>query len=90
MDCVEDGINAPSKRSPRLWHPTLAEEKTMADEKKRVSIERDSVSENESKKDVSNDSLGTVDPADSTGLESDEPTTEDRFSKETGNRRGNG
>jgi hypothetical protein len=40
---------------------------------KRVNVEREGPSEDESKKDVVNDSLGTVDTADSTGLESDEP-----------------
>jgi hypothetical protein len=40
---------------------------------KRVNVEREGPSEEESKKDVVNDSLGTVDPADSTGLDSDEP-----------------
>ena len=48
----------------------------MAEEKKRQNIERDSLSEGESNEEVSNDSLGTVDPADTTGLESEEPGQE--------------
>lgn len=45
----------------------------MTQETKRVNVEFEVPSEDESKKDVVNDSLGTVDPADSTGLDSDEP-----------------
>jgi hypothetical protein len=45
---------------------------------KRVNVERDGPSEEESKKDVVNDSLGTVDPADSTGLDSDLQAEDDK------------
>jgi hypothetical protein len=58
-----------------LWvrHLTWVEEIFMTQETKRVNVEFEVPSEDESKKDVVNDSLGTVDPADSTGLDSDEP-----------------
>jgi hypothetical protein len=49
----------------------------MTQETKRVNVEREGPSEDESKKDVVNDSLGTVDPADSTGLDSDDPAGDD-------------
>ena len=49
----------------------------MTQETKRENVEREP-SEEESKKDVVNDSLGTVDPADSTGLDSDEPGGNDK------------
>jgi hypothetical protein len=42
-----------------------------------VNVEREGPSEDESKTDVVNDSLGTVDPADSTGLDSDNPAGDD-------------
>ena len=50
----------------------------MTREKKRVNVEREGPSGNESIKDVTYDSLGTVDPADSTGLDSDDPEGNDR------------
>jgi hypothetical protein len=46
---------------------------SMNQETKRVNVELEGPSEEESKKEVVNDSLGTVDPADSTGLDSNEP-----------------
>jgi hypothetical protein len=55
----------------------------MTQETKRVNVEREGPSEEESKKEVVNDSLGTVDPADSTGLDSDDPGDERPASKET-------
>jgi hypothetical protein len=51
----------------------LAEVKFMAAETKRMNVESDSPSDSQSTEDISNDSLGTVDPADSTGLETDDP-----------------
>jgi hypothetical protein len=50
----------------------------MTQETKRVNVEREGPSEDESKKDVVNDSLGTVDPADSTGLDSDLATEDEK------------
>jgi hypothetical protein len=50
----------------------------MTQETKRVNVESEGTSEEESKKDVVNDSLGTVDPADSTGLDSDLPAEDDK------------
>jgi hypothetical protein len=54
----------------------------MTQETKRASVELEAPSEDESKRDVVNDSLGTVDPADSTGLDSDEPGGNDKPSGE--------
>jgi hypothetical protein len=54
----------------------------MAQETKRTNVEIEGPSEDESKKDVVNDSLGTVDPADSTGLDSNEPGGNDKPSGE--------
>jgi hypothetical protein len=55
----------------------------MTQETKRVSVESEGTSEEEAKKDVVNDSLGTVDTADSTGLDSDDPRDERPAGKET-------
>ncbi|MGA2652912.1 MAG: hypothetical protein ABSF28_20430 [Terracidiphilus sp.] len=48
----------------------------MADATKRVNIERDPAPEEETKEGVVNDSLGTVDPADATGLDENRPVDE--------------
>jgi hypothetical protein len=58
------------------------EERFVTQETKRVNAELEGPSEEESKEDVVNDSLGTVDPADSTGLDSDEPGGNDKPSGE--------
>ena len=55
----------------------------MTQETKRVNVESEGTSAEESKKDVVNDSLGTVDTADSTGLDSDDPRDERPAGKET-------
>jgi len=70
------------RRGSRIRHLTGAEARLMTQEAKRAKVERDEPSEDESKKDITNDSLGTVDPADSTGLDSDEQTGNDRPRKE--------
>ena len=55
----------------------------MTQKTKRVNVESEGTSEEESKKDVVNDSLGTVDTADSNGLDSDEPGDERPAGEET-------
>jgi hypothetical protein len=46
----------------------------MAEEEKRADVKRKPISEEESEEEVVNDSMGTVDLADSTGLDSVDPT----------------
>jgi hypothetical protein len=48
----------------------------MADSIKRANIEQDSAPEEETEEGVVNDSLGTVDPADFTGLDENKPVDE--------------
>jgi hypothetical protein len=47
---------------------------TVAETTKQVNIEPEPDAEEETKDGVVNDSLGTVDPADSSGLDNDKPT----------------
>jgi hypothetical protein len=59
----------------------LGEEIGMSEETKRVNLEREPLTERETGSDelrdqVTNDSLGTTDIADSTGLDADQPTGE--------------
>jgi hypothetical protein len=55
----------------------------MTDAGKRVNVERDSDPEERTKEGVVNDSLGTVDPADSTGLDDNKPTNEESGGQNT-------
>jgi len=48
----------------------------MAVATRRVNIERDPAAEEETKEGVVNDSMGTVDPADATGLDENKPVDE--------------
>jgi len=49
----------------------------MTDAGKRLNVERDPDPEEETNEGVVNDSLGTVDPADSTGLDDKKPANEE-------------
>jgi len=53
-------------------------------ETKRVKLEPHPVSEEEANEEVVNDSLGTVDLSDSTGLDGSDPTGGDRHKKPSG------
>jgi hypothetical protein len=55
----------------------------MAEATKRVNIERDSDAEEETNDGVVNDSLGTVDPSDSSGLDDSKPTNQKSGLKST-------
>jgi hypothetical protein len=55
----------------------------MTDAGKRVNVERDSDPEERTKEGVVNDSLGTVDPVDSTGLDDNKPTNEESGGQNT-------
>jgi hypothetical protein len=56
----------------------------MTEETKRVNVERDPAPEEKSEEGVVNDSLGSVDPADSTGLDGVDPTGGDKPSQKSG------
>jgi hypothetical protein len=49
----------------------------MTQETKPTKVHRQELSEGEAAKEITNDSLGTVDPADSTGLDTDEQAGND-------------
>ncbi|MGD0889980.1 MAG: hypothetical protein ABR923_00505 [Terracidiphilus sp.] len=55
----------------------------MAEATKRVNVEREPDPEEETEEGVVNDSLGTVDPADSSGLDDNKPTNEKSGLKST-------
>jgi hypothetical protein len=55
----------------------------MAEATRRVNVERDPDAEEQTKDGVVNDSLGTVDPADSSGLDDNKPTNEKSGLKST-------
>ena len=55
----------------------------MTDAGKRVNVERDPDPEERTKEGVVNDSLGTVDPADSTGLDDNKPKNEESGGQNT-------
>jgi hypothetical protein len=57
----------------------------MAEATRRTNVEREPEAEEETKDGVVNDSLGTVDPADSSGLDDDKPTNEKSGLKSTEN-----
>jgi hypothetical protein len=55
----------------------------MAESTRRVNIEREPDAEEKTKDGMVNDSLGTVDPADATGLDDSKPTNEKSGLKST-------
>jgi hypothetical protein len=55
----------------------------MADATRRVNVERDPDAEEKTKDGIVNDSLGTVDPADPSGLDDTKPTNEKSGLKST-------
>jgi hypothetical protein len=57
----------------------------MTEEKKPAKVKHEELSEGESTKEITNDSLGTVDPADSTGLDPDEQAGKDRAGNKESN-----
>lgn len=61
----------------------------MTEETKRVNVEHGSISKKEIDEALVNDSLGTVDIADSTGLDSVDPTGGDKPSKPSGKAKDN-
>ena len=55
----------------------------MTESTKRLNVERDSDAEEQTEDGVVNDSLGTVDPSDASGLDDNKPTNEKSGLKST-------
>jgi hypothetical protein len=78
---------APEVRLTQTPRPALASQSVevsdMPEATKRVNVEHEPDAEEETKDGVVNDSLGTVDPADSSGLDDNKPTNEKSGLKST-------